>query len=775
MKREIKISQGFVINSFYLLLITFFFSCAPAKYIPKDQYLLNKNKILIDDHNINKAEIQNYLLQKPNKKWIFGMRLNLYFYNLSNVIFKKWFGKIGEEPVIFDPYLTKRSKDQLKKYLENKGFYYSEISDSVSFRKQNTNRRNAVVTYTITPNQPYYVRNIFYSFEDTSLVSSVLSDSVNSLLKNGMLFDKEILEKERIRIENLLKNKGFYHFSKEYIFYNAKPVQDSLYLDLTMGIKEFVEGEADRKTKIKNHPRYKINEVSVFPDINPLNIDTGIPKDTTIYDGLKFIQTGELKIKPTTIANYNYLIPGNLYSSNNVDKTYQNLTLMGIYKFVNIQFSEPEYNTDTLGYLPIDAKIELTRNKVHSYLFEPELTNSTSDIGVRSSLSYQNLNLFRGSEIFNIKISGGFEAFRKTDSIYTNTIEYGAEAKIELPRFWLPFKSEQFVKKYGPKTLLSLAVNHRTDRRYVRTYANAAFGYTWKGNRHLRHSVYPIELNFVQMDEEKSSKEFIDLLDVITQKYSYSDHLVSISRYSIEYNNQQIGKVRDFMFFRMNIESAGNFLMATSKIGKRPKYEDRYLFFNTPFSQFLKSDYDLRFFNVLDAKNTLAYRIFFGLGYPYGNSNSMPYEKKYSTGGAYSMRAWKSYTLGPGSFVDSAQSSFARYENAGDIKLEMNFEYRFKLFWKVEGALFADAGNIWNMKNDSLSVETQFRWNSFYKEIAIGVGFGTRFDFSFFLFRIDLGMKIRDPELPLSERWIPFNHKMDKYDFPIQFGIGYPF
>lgn len=779
MKRGFKILNRKLLKPYFVFVVFFLVSCAPAKYVPKDKYLLNDNKVEIDSRSISKSEIENYILQKPNKKWILGIRLNLFFYNLSNVNknnwFNNWLRKIGEEPVIYDPYLTNRSHEQLKKYLENKGYYFSQIIDTAKYRKGNSGRRNVIVTYSIKPNNPYYIRNITYLFEDTSLVPLIMQDTIHSLLKKNMLFDKEILQKERLRIENHLKDNGYFHFSKEYIYFDAKAVEDSFYIDLTMGIKEFVESDADKKSKIKYHPRYSINNVEIFTDYNPLNKNSPGIFDTTTYNDLNFLYSGKLKIKPSTISNYNYLMPGEIYRSNDVDKTYQNLTLLGIYKFVNIQFTEPEdQETDTFKYLPIDATIELTRKKVQSFQVEPLLTNSTGDIGIRGNVSYQNWNLFRGSEIFNLKLTGGIEVER--DSLYSQ-VEYGAESRIELPRFWLPFRSEKFIKKYGPKTFISLSINHRTDERYVRTYATSAFGYTWKGNRYLRHSVFPIEMNFVQVDEGRSSDFIENSIKNPSYKFSFTDHFVGSSRYTVEYNTQEIGKIKDFFYFKMNLESAGNLLYGISKITGRTLHNGAYHFSNSPFSQYIKNDYDFRFFRVYNTKNSVGYRVFAGVEYPYGNSRTMPYEKRYFAGGAYSIRAWKAFALGPGSYKnnDTIQNEYDRYENIGDIKLEFNVEYRFKLFWKLEGALFADAGNIWEMNYDSTKVGSQFKWDKFYKEIAMGVGFGMRFDFSYFLIRLDLGMKIIDPSFPESERWLPFNHRYRREDFPIQFGIGYPF
>ncbi len=778
LKHLLKISTlRFLKNILYPLLL-FFISCSPAKYVPKENYLLSKNKIKIEQGKIEKSKLKNYIRQQPNKK-ILGFRLNLALYNISNLSKTKWphgwLRKIGEEPVIFDPFLTKQTVSQLEKYLETKGYYNAIVKDTTVYR----GKRNAKVYYSINPKEPYCIRNIYYLFEDTSLMTIVLNDTINSLITKGMLFDKDVLQEERIRIEDVLKQNGYFRFSKEYIYYTAEVIPEINKIDLTLGIKEFIEGEVDRKSKVRHHKKYGIHNVTIYPDFTAYEAFSQPLKennpDTFKYNNIKFIVNQKKKIKPSVISSHNYINPGQIYNYNNVDKTYRNLSSLGLFKFVNVQFSEPKnQNQETFGLNPLDCKIELTRNKVQSYEVEFVGTNSYGDLGVRSNLLYKNLNLFRGAEIFNFKLTGAIEALK--DSLYSRSVVFGTEFRIEIPKFLLPLRSQEFVKKYSPKTFFSLALNHRAEKKYVKTYASAAIGYTWKGNRHLRHSVYPLELNFVQVDEEKSK----DILEDSTYIYlwpSFTDHMVGVSRYAVEYNNQEIGKAKDFMYFKMNLETSGNLLFALSKLTNRStNNEGNYLFFEVPFSQYLRSDFDFRYYRVFDAKNSLVYRIFFGLAYPYGNLKSVPYEKKYFVGGPNSVRAWNAYTLGPGSYNDTTSNKVLRkYKNPGDIKLELNLEYRFKLFWKLEGALFMDAGNIWDIYKQDERPNAFFEWNRFFKELAIGTGFGTRFDFPYILLRIDLGMKVKDPSLPQGKRFVFLDQNYKGKLFTLQFGIDYPF
>ena len=766
---KISAGSGYIISS--LLLLGFLISCSPARYVPESSYLLNKNKIIVKPKKIDRSQLEDYLQQKPNKR-ILGLRLNLFYYNLSNLNKKRWphnwLRKIGEEPVVYDPYLTERTIEQFKMYLENKGYYEAKVSDTVRFEN-----RNARITYQINPGTPLRIRKIYYLFEDTGIVSLILNDTANSLINKGMLFDKEKLQNERIRIETLMKQNGYYKFSKEYIYFNAELIPGKHLVDLTLGIKEYVEGERDRRSMVRHHKKYKIDEVRFYPEYNAYEELTGHfsndDQDTLVYENTRFIFGSKLNIKPQVIYNHNYILPEKTYNIDDYNKTYRTLSSLGLFKFINVNYNEPvEGMKDSAGLYPLNCQIELTQKNIQSFQHEIVGTNSYGDLGVRYNLLYQNLNLFRGAETFNLKFTGAFEALRYSRiTDLSRTFELGTETRIEIPKFFLPFSLRQFVKKYNPNTVLALAVNHRIETQYVRTYANASFGYTWRGNQFLKHSLFPFELNFVQVDEERS-RDFLESIDSTFLKYSFTDHLVGVSRYSVEYNTQEIGKIRDFVFIKLNFELAGNSLYLINKWTNSRKVDGTYQLFDVPFSQYTRTDLEFKYSRIINARNTLVYRIFSGVGVPYGNSTSLPFEKKYFVGGPNSIRAWNAYSLGP--------NSNEKYENTGDIKIELNMEYRFKLIWKLEGALFMDAGNIWDIYQQEGRANAYFKWNRFLNDFAIGTGFGTRFDFSIFLLRIDFAMKTRDPLAPKGEKLIPFNRKLNLTDdFTLQFGIGYPF
>ena len=773
---------NYSIQCFLVLNVLALFSCSPARYVPEGEYLLSRNKVVTVQKSIPEDQLKSYILQKPNKK-LLGLRFYLFLYNMSDITKERWphnwLRRIGEEPVIYNPALTRSSSDQLRQFFENKGYYHANVLDTVIYRG-----RNARIHFTVRANEPHRVRKLSYFFEDTGLVSYILPDTLNSLLRKGMRFDKDVLQLERVRIENLLKEHGFFRFSKEYIFYNATVDPDNNSVELTMRFREYVEGQPDPRTKVRQHHRYRIGRVYVYPQYSALNSGNGtisrsIHYDTLLYQGQHFLYEARRSLKPGVITNSSYIIPGQYYKLSNINRTYRNLSDLNLVRYTNISFEEND-SIPVPGFGRIlDCRIELTQKKVQSYQTEIAGTNSAGDLGVRGNLLYQNFNLFKGAEVFNLKFTGAIEALQsRSGGKYKSMQEIGAESNIVFPKFFSPFRLEGFVKKYAPKTSISASFNYQSRPDYTRSIANGSFSYRWKGSQYLTHTVWPLELNYVQIYEDLSSAEFIDSIKNTPLGFSFEDHMVNVVRYGFEINNQTIGKRRDFVFTRFNLESAGNLVNLANNAFRKSETDGPYELLNVPYFQYLRGDVDFSYYNIIDRQNTFVYHFFIGLGYPYGNSVTLPYEKKYFAGGPNSIRGWNTRDLGPGSYVekDTAQSSVFYYPNKnGDMKLEANIEYRFKVIWKMEGAIFLDMGNIWAIRKEDDKPGAEFEWKRFYREIAVGSGFGARFDFSFFLLRLDFGIKLRDPALPDGARWVPVFRDFTLRDLHVKFGIGYPF
>jgi outer membrane protein assembly factor BamA len=440
---------------------------------------------------------------------------------------------------------------------------------------------------------------------------------------------------------------------------------------------------------------------------------------------------------------------------------------------VDIRFSEVEGETPML-----DCEVLAVPATKQSYAIKFEGTNSGGNIGAAANVSYRHRNLFGGSEQFDLSFTGALENLKRGSTVSDSTYsglglmqEFGVDARLRIPKFLLPVKTTQFIRKYNPQTNIRLSYNFQKRPDYTRTLASASFGYDWRGNEKLRHRVFPLEASLILTPYK--SQEFQDWLEGKYLFYSYEPHFIVNSRYSMLWSNQKLLKNQNFQDVRLNIEPAGNLLyFGFSTFTPRPDSAS-FKILGVDFAQYLKADIDFRSYTFLYEDISLILRGFAGVGLAYGNSNAMPFEKQYFSGGANSIRAWQVKSLGPGSYQDPNQSAYPN--QTGDVKLEANMEYRFKLFWKLEAALFLDVGNIWSLSAADDREGAGFKFNRFYKELAVGTGVGTRAVFSFFVFRFDLGIPLRSPYPIEGDNWLPGNAGVKGRDLTFNLAIGYPF
>jgi len=345
--------------------------------------------------------------------------------------------------------------------------------------------------------------------------------------------------------------------------------------------------------------------------------------------------------------------------------------------------------------------------------------------------------------------------------------------KLNIPKLMIPFyENYDFVKNHNPKTRISTSFNYQQRPDYTRTIGNASFGYFWKGgkNKHYTHFINPIEIYLVKIFD--FNPDFQEQIENLYIRYSYENQLMSVFSYDLTFNNQNINKTRSFSYFWLNLETSGNIPNMIYKATEQEQIDGAYNFIGVEFAQFAKADLDYRYYQIFNENQSLVYRGFFGIGLPYGNSiRGLPFIKKYFIGGANDIRAWRVRTIGPGSYSNPETN----YDQIADMKIMFNLEYRFKLISFIEGAIFLDAGNIWAIDEKDDRPGAIFKWDSFYKEIALGTGFGTRFDFSFFIIRFDFGIPLYDPVYSENERWLGTFDTFELSDFTFNFGIGYPF
>jgi outer membrane protein assembly factor BamA len=769
---------GFILS--VLILILLISSCHPTKYVPEGETLLDHNRIIINNEGLKKSQIEPYIRQKPNKR-IFGARFHLGLYNLSNLGKEKWphnwLRSIGEEPVIFDVASADKSKEQIGSYLSSKGYFDSRVSDSIQ-----TSDRRSSVSYQIDFKKPYTISNLSYDIDDPDLAEIIYFDTVNCLIERGKPYDVDILQEELSRVERYVKDLGFYSFSRDYVNFKVDSTIGNRQVNIYYGIKRLMKLDDKNRMTLISHPVFKIRDIYIYPDFVPKDALERSEEyinslDTVNYMGYNFVTANKYpEVKFDIIIQSLYLKPGSSYNVTNTDQTRNHLLSLKIYRLVNIFYNEiADQGNEAGGEMLLDCNIQLTLLSQQSFKVEVEGTNTAGNLGGALNFVYQHKNIFKGAEQFNMKLKAAYEALsqKQSDSL-RSTQEYGVETSLVLPKFVFPFlEKENFIKKYNPVTTILAAYNYQEMPFYVRTIANATFGYSWHSGEYHTHMVNPLQMNLVDLVSiDPDYEERIAQSTYLA--YSYKDVMILGGGYSYIFNNQKIKKSRDYFFLRVNAETAGNIPSLIKVLGGASKTEGSYNILGQPFAQYFRTDFDLRYNIILNDVSSIVYRGYAGVGIPYGNSRAIPFEKQYFGGGANGLRAWQVRSLGPGSY----KPDDSRFPNqTADIKLEANAEYRFKLFWILEGALFLEAGNIWTYNKDESRPGSEFSFSKFYKDLAVGTGTGLRFDLKFVLMRVDLGFKLRDPVLSEGSRWTLLNNTPRNFseNFAAVVAIGYPF
>lgn len=765
----------------FMACIMLLASCNSTRFVPEGKYLLNRVSVKVDDKNLKRDELKIHIRQKENLRILGVLKFHLGVYNISSGVKENdWLKRVGEAPVLYDELQTRRSKDQLQIFLKNKGYYNAVVTDSLVIKP---NKKKLNLLFDIKAGQPYRIRNYRYSIKDESLQAVLLKDTVNQLLKPNDIFDLDVLNAERQRIATFFKDRGYYKFTEEFVSFQADTNFYNFQVDLTINVDDALLNNDDEN--VVAHQKYKIRNYVINPGFKApdLTSNQSVQElDTLVRNDYVFVYTEKLKYRPVLFYNLNRMKDSTWYCLQNVEKTYRALNRLKQFKLINIGFTETNVmSSDSVPLL--DCKMQLSPLPCQNFSVDIEGTNSSGNLGVAGNLNYQERNVFGGAEVFDIQLRGARERQQtliNNSNFDFNTQELGFETSLTIPKFLSFIRGKRMFSFQIPETKFSAGYNYQNRPDYTRTITNLKFGYNWKTSNYQFHTLNLVDLNYVHLYNQDSA--FINSIEDLYIKSSFTDHLISATNYSWMYNTQNINKREDYKYFKLNVESAGNVLSLYSILIKKAKTEvtdlltkeksSYYEILNTRFAQYLKGDFEYRYGHMIDKSSSVVGRAFAGIGIPFGNFSVLPFEKKYFTGGANGIRAWQVRSLGPGSYKAPTDT----YPNqSSDIKLEANLEYRFRLFWRMEGAFFMDAGNIWAINYKDNREGSVFKVNEFYKQIAVGSGFGVRFDFTYFLFRLDLGMKMRDPSLPEGKRIIPGNYPITTDHFNLSFAIGYPF
>lgn len=757
-------------------------SCSTTKHVPDGQLLVDKVKIDVKDNkNVSESELYNYLRQTPNHTVLGFAKIQLSTYSLSGRDTSKWYNRwlqrLGQAPVLYDQNLTEASVFQLRQALINKGYLGATVQVD-TIRRDNKKKIN--INYTVYTGEPHRISSVNFDVKDSTIAQYIYADTALTSIRPGDLFDRNDLDAERILITERMRNKGYYAFTKEHITFTADTAAGSKDIDLTLNVNHAVSPK-DTTVAIHNHRQYYIRNVIYVTDYDATNnTDSQSYTDTIHHKGITIVYGPDQYLRPGVLEECCHIEPNSRYESSKVDRTYESLGRLGILRFINIDLRPvAEFDSDIF----MDAYILLSPGRKQGITVELEGTNSEGDLGFGAGLTYQHRNLAKGSELLTTKIRAAYESISGNleGLINDNYTEYAAEVGITFPKFMSPFLSKEFKQSMNANTQFAVSFNYQERPEYTRIIAGAGWKYHWANRKNtVRRTFDFLDINYVYLPQ--STINFIDQIapDNPLLRYSYEDHFIMKMGYTYYATNKRIPSsvLRRHILqpsvytLRASAEMAGNVLYGLSHLFGDTRDDGAFKIFGIQYAQYVKADVDYTINFNLNSRNTIALHGGLGVGVPYGNSSMLPFEKRFYAGGANGVRGWSVRTLGPGRY-DSRNSVSNFINQCGDIRLDLSLEYRAKLFWILEGALFVDAGNVWTIRDYENQPNGCFSFNSFYKEIALAYGAGLRLDFTYFLLRFDLGMKAYNPAIN-QEKW-PIIKPNWSRDATFHFAVGYPF
>lgn len=757
-----------IISSLSLLLVLY--SCSATKFIPEGYYMLDRVNVQSEDKRVKANSLKGYIRQHPNSRWFSLVKVPMGPYALSGKdstkAINRFLQRIGEMPVVYDSLEAERTRVSIEAAVRNMGYLQARAETETQIKG-----KKIKVNFRVIPGELYKIRNFTYEIADSVQRKLYECDSLSRLLHARMPFDMNRLEEERVRITNLFQNNGYYLFNKDYIRYEA----DSTIQNSMVDVKMIVALPLQNDSVSHLHRQYQIGKVEVFCDVD--EDDTASLKQIE-KNGYQIFFRDHLKVRPTVLADRIVLEQGRLYRESDVQATYNNLGRLYSVLSTNVHLVPRDSSV-------LDSKVTVTTNRPHSIGAELEGTNSAGDLGAALSFSYQNRNLFHGSELFTLKVRGAFEAITGLEGYADqNYIEFSTEAGLMLPNLKLPLW-KRHPASVESTSEVSVMYDSQNRPEFHRRVLTGALRYRWTNKKtRLQHRLDLVDLNYIFMPwiSETFKKDYLDDEENRNAilRYNYENLFIVKQGYSMVYNSQgdagpNASYGKNATAIRLNIETAGNLLYGMSNLLHTQKNgSNQYTLFNIAYAQYVKGDFDFSRSFKFDERNSLAIHAALGISYPYGNSTILPYEKRYFSGGANSVRGWSVRGLGPGTYAGT-DGRIDFINQTGDIKLDLSMEYRTFLFWKLHGAVFLDAGNIWTIRSYEDQPGGQFRIGSFYKQIAAAYGLGLRLNFDFFILRLDGGMKAVNPAGQSKETRYPLIHPNFKRDFTLHFAVGLPF
>ena len=729
----------------YGLLLLLLTACSESQYVSEGDYLLDRIKLKSDTkaRYLNLTELRSSVRQHGNSRWFSAAKIPLATYSLSGRDTTRWVNRmlrsIGEAPVLYDSLSTQSSAANLEMQMRNKGYLRAtvDVDNTIKGKRLRT-------TYLLHPGEPYFLRNIQYDIQDSAIAVLLANDDVmSSGLRSGMLFTADNLNAERTRITRYLADRGYYRFNKDFINYRADSVEGSNIVDLVLVLQPY------RDARVSNVPHQVYH-------IGKLRYLSGNVGDSII------------PLRRQVLRNNTFLEENALYAARDLQNTYNHFGRLDVVRYTNISFHEhPEEPV-------LDCDIQLSTNKPSTLSFQPEGTNTAGDLGAAATLTYQNRNIFHGSENLTIELRGAYESIKGLEGYSTsNYVEYSVGSRLTFPRFIAPLLARSFRRRINATSEVSAQYDMQNRPEFYRRVFSVAWKYKWHDqNHHDRYQVDVLDLNYISMPwiSETFRNEYLENTTSRNSilRYNYENLFVMKLGFGYSYNNGDYA-------IKANVETAGNLLnWASHALHFHQNAEGQYTFLDLAYAQYARGTFDYTRNLRLDYNNQLVFHVGLGIAYPYGNSRILPFEKRYFSGGANSVRGWSVRSLGPGKFVGH-DGRIDFINQTGDMKLDLNVEYRAHLFWKFNGALFVDAGNIWTLREYEEQPGGQFRFSTFLDQLAASYGLGLRLNFDYFIIRFDMGMKAVNPAYETTDDHFPLLHPRLNRDFAFHFAVGLPF
>lgn len=788
--------QDIQLLAILLFILVFIAGCASTKYIEDYEAIVKKVKI---DSIGKEYEEAAYAYVQKDIKPVEGLGINVGIYNIFNTKDGKYrktnIKPLGEAPPILDSTLVEISRTQIEKFLKSKGFFNATVKSDIAVRK-----KKATLTFTATTGEPFIVNQVTQEISDKNVKSLYLgSKDKFSHLNTGMQYDEDSLSYEREEIYRLMRQNGYYDFVRPYVKFSP----DSNQNNNNVKVKLIIDKPID--STITEHKVYRIGEMNILIAPNSDGFTDSIAFNKRSFNGIRFTDlSGRFRRNP--ITRYNFIKRGDKYNIDNETLTYDRLYELNIFKNVKIDYLK---NKDTADV--IDPVILLIPQKRMSNRIEGEIPFNDATVGFTLSNTYTNNNFLRGGEKFQLQVKGGLQSrYNNIGSFFSDIYQrdFSVSASLTVPRLMVPFGIPLMGKNGVPYTTFSSSYLYalQKDITVRRVFINS-ITYDWVETRSKLHSFTPLNLEYrfgdLLMDTVNAENPALNNL-YNTFLLARKDFTLGM-KYAYSLNADKLLQNRSFIYFRGNIDIAGNMLQGISKLMGRehdPSNNDFGKVFGLPFNQYVRPEVDIRWYKSLGAESQLVTRVNAGVGHAYGNSTGMPFEKLFYGGGSSGVRAWQARTLGPGNYnrevIPKQEDRAASFgiDQLGEMRIEANLEYRFPLIrkffgGKLNGATFIDAGNIWNISANNTRPETYFKFDKLGEQIALGTGLGFRYDVQFFVFRFDVGLKLKDPQFVGEEQWVIgkfinggknfkaayyTTHSPDRYRFmQYNFGIGMPF